>query len=141
MSAAGERSEVVNSSRVRLTNNTASEFYKQMYNTVLFINSNVTIRQLSNDVLEKFFDLRDFALEADIIITEPEIPTWVTRTVQTSNNPPAESYSFDFTDKASNTTTLSGTFRLSQLNHNIPDRGLGNYHIRLESVDGVVTVT
>lgn len=141
MSAAGERSEVINSSRVRLTNTTASEFYKQMYNTQLFINSDVTTHQLTNSTLENLFDLRQFAIEADIILTEPEIPTWVARTVQTNNNPPSENYDFDFTDKNSNTRTLSGSFQLSILNHIIPERGLGNYHIRLESTDGVVTVS
>ena len=142
MSAAGEESEFVNASRVRFTNATLGNFYKQIYNVSVFINAiNTTLRQLSNDTLEKLYDLRDFAIEGDIMVTEPEITTWVGLTVQTNNNPTAQSYQVAFTDENGNTTTLSGTFRLTQLNHNRVEEGAANYHIRLESIDGDVLVT
>ena len=137
----GELQEFVNSQHVALTNATAAETYKQMYNTIVDITSEVTIHQLTNSTLDKLFDIRDFAIEGDIMVTQPEIPTFVALTLQTDNLPPVNSWNISFTDELGNTSTLDSSFRLATLQYRIPDRGDANHHIRLESIDGVVTVT
>lgn len=139
---AGEISEYVNSSNITLTNATNSLLFKNMFNVRVFITSAVTKRQLTNDSIEKHFDPRDFAVEADIFVTEPELATWISYTVQTNNLPDAKSFQVNFPDGAAtpNSTVVSGTMRLSTF----VASGQGNddalYHIRLESVDGAVGV-
>ena len=138
MADAGEQIEFVNSGNVSLVNATDSATFKQLYNLRVSITQNVVTKQTISNLLDKHFDLRDFVVEGDIMITEPEIATWIGYTVQTNNLPPAKSFQIIFTADNGNTSTVSGTFRIKDLFYEIPEEGDANYHVRLESVDGAV---
>lgn len=138
MADAGEKVELVDSGGVMLTNATNSLDFKQLYNIEVDVFADVTKAQLTNSTLEKAFDLRDFKIDADIKLTEPEAITFVTYTDQTKNLPPSKSWTVTYTADNSNSTTQTGTFRLSRLKFLTPEEGYSWYHITLESVDGVV---
>lgn len=138
MADAGEKAELVDSGNVMLTNATNSLDFKQMYNVEVNIEADVTKRQLTNSVLEKLFDLRDFTIDADIRLTEPESILFIGYTDQTKNLPIAKSWTVTYTGDDTNATTQTGTFRLSSLKFITPEEGYAWYHIRLESVEGAV---
>lgn len=136
MADAGELTEFVNSGKVTLTNVTDSLTFKQLYNVQIKLITDVIKRHLTNNALEKFFEPRDFVIEADIMLTTPEIITWVNWTTQTNNLPDSHSWRVSFTPDTGTAVSISGTFRLSQLFFIAPEEGDCNYHIRLESIDG-----
>jgi hypothetical protein len=139
--SAGELSEYVNSARCSLTNNTDSLTFDQMRNVRVFITNDVTKRRNTAGTLEKLFDLRDFAMEGEIWLTEPELVTWVGYTTQTNNSPVSKSWEAQFVAENGNTTTINGTMKVSRLNFLIQEEGAALYDFRLESVDGSVGTT
>jgi len=139
--SAGELAEYVNSARCSLTNTTDSATFDQMRNVRVFITNDITKRRSTAGTLEKLFDLRDFAMEGEIWLTEPELVTWVGYTTQTNNNPISKSWQAAFVAENGNTTTISGTMRVSRLNFLIQQEGAALYDFRLESVDGSVGTT
>jgi len=138
---AGELLEYVNAGNVSFTNVTDSQTYKQMYRVKADITQDVIKKQTISNTIDKQFELRDFAIEGDIWITDPEIAAWVLLTIQTNNLPPAKSFNIVFTADDGGTATITGTFRVKDLIYNVPEEGDSNYHVRLESVDGAVSVT
>ena len=138
MADAGELGEYVDSGQVSLTNVTDNLVFKQMFDTRVNIWADITKHQLTSDNIDKLFDLRDFTIEADIWLTEPELVTFVAYTDQTDHLPVAKSWKVTYTGDDGAATTLTGTFRLSRLKPISPEEGYVNYHIVLESVDGVV---
>lgn len=138
---AGELDELVNSGKVSLTNNTDAETYSQLRRVRVSIVSNVTKTQLINNTWDKQFDLRDFYIDAQIWLTEPEVATWVGWTVQTLSLPDAHSFQVAYETDQGAMTTLSGTFRLASLIYNSDEEGFVVYDVRLESIDGSVMVT
>ena len=138
MADAGELAEFVDSGNVTLTDNQSGDVFKQLYNVRAMIDIAVTKHQRTDDVMEKLFDLRDFAIEADIYLTEPELVTWVALTAQTNNRMPNHTFTVTFTGDNSSATTLSGDFYLTQLHFMASEEGYANYHIRLESDVGDV---
>lgn len=141
MADAGEYAEFVDSGNVKLTNDQSGDEFKQLYNLQVFIDTAFTKRQWADNTLEKLFDLRDFAFEADIYLTEPELATWVTLTAQTDNKPANRQFTMTFTGDNSAATTITGDFYCTQLHFISPEEGYANYHIRMESDDGGVSVT
>ncbi|MDH3833828.1 MAG: hypothetical protein OES34_06670 [Nitrosopumilus sp.] len=93
---------------------------------------------LESEVWDKQFDLRDFAVEGQIWLTEPELVTWVGYTVQTTNRPPAKSWKVAFTGDNTAITSITGTMRVSNLTFVSEEEGYSWYNVRLESVDGAV---
>lgn len=136
-----DTSKIVNSGDVILTNVTDAKVFKLLFNVQPFITTNVTTFQQTNSVLDKLVDIRDYALEADMLLDYSELATWVGYMVQTNNTPISKSFSVAFPDKNGNTTTLSSTFFVSSLTPSATDDRDANIHIRLESVDGVPTVS
>jgi len=141
MADAGEYAEFVDSGNVKITNDQSLDEFKQLFNIQIFIDTPMTKHQRTDSVLEKLFDLRDFAIEADIYLTEPELQTWVALTVQTDNKPPNRQYTVTFTGDNAAATTITGDFYLTQLHFISPEEGYSTYHIRLESDDGGVATT
>jgi len=135
----GELAEFVNSGNVSLTNTTDADLVKQLHNVKAYIHTDVTKRQRTDSVLEKLKDLRDFAIEADIWLTEPELVLWVGYTVQTNNNPPSKTFTIPYTADNGNSTTLASSVFVSDLNYIDNGEGDVNYHVRLESETGSVT--
>ena len=136
--SAGELSEYVNSAKCTLQNATDSLTFDQMRNVRVFITNDVTKRRTTARTLEKLFDLRDFAMEGEIWLTEPELVTWVGYTAQTNNNPVSKSWTATFAAENGNSTTITGTMRISRLHFLIQEEGVALYDFRLESVDGAV---
>lgn len=138
-SGAGEISEFVNSSNITLTNSSHSLLFKNMFNVRVFITADVTRRVLTDRTVEKRYEPRDYAIEADIFLTQPEIGTWVGYT-SSSTLPDLDTWLVAFPDKAGNRTSLSTNLRLKDLIFS----GRGNddtiYHVRLESDTGAVAV-
>lgn len=139
--SAGELAEFVNSGKVSLVNATDTLTFKQMQNVRVFITQETVTNYTISNTVDKHFQPREFAIEGDIMITEPEIATWIGYTVQTNNLPPAKSFQVVFTADNGTSSTVSGTFRIKDLTYNVPTEGDTNYHVRLESVDGAVTET
>lgn len=135
----GELAEYVDSSNVSLTNTTDADLVKQLHNVKAFIHTDITKRQRTDSVMEKLKDLRDFAIEADIWLTEPEVVLWVGYTVQTNNNPPSKTWTISYTGDNGNSTTLASSCFLADLNYIDHGEGYVNYHVRLESESGSVT--
>ncbi len=134
--------DIVNSGNVVLTNATDGNDYKFLFNVTPIIDAQVSKFQLDNSKWDKFVDLRDFAIEADMYLDASELATWISYTVQTNNLPVPKSFTIDFPDKnASTTTTLTGTFYVTSLRPSATDSRDANIHIRLESVDGLVAVS
>jgi len=95
--------------------------------------------ELVISVLEKLKDLRDFHMEGDIWLTEPELVTWVGYTVQTNNNPVSDTFTITYTADNTNSTTIADAMFITDLNFIDDGDGYAIYHIRLESEDGTVT--
>ena len=137
----GELLEYVNATNVSFTNVTDAQTYKQMYRVKVFITQDIIKKQTISNTIDKQFELRDFVIEGDIMITDPEIGVWILLTVQTNNLPPAKSFNIVFTADDGGTATITGTFRVKDLIYDVPEEGDSNYHVRLESVDGAVSVS
>lgn len=138
MVSAGELDEYVDSSGVKLENVTDALEFKQLHNIKHDVQVPTTIRQKTDDTLELLYDLRRFAIEGDVWLTEPEVVTWVALTVASNSRLPEKSWKITYTDEKTNATTLTGTMVLTQLVTIDPGVGSTNHHIRLESVDGAV---
>lgn len=136
---AGELAEFVDSGNVSLVNATDNLTFKQLRRVRPSVKANVIPKQTISNVLDNRFDLRNFWIDAQIWLTEPEITTWVGWTVQTLNLPDPHSWQVKFTGDDGTTSTLSGTFRLSDLSWNSEEEGYSVYDIKLVSVDGVPT--
>lgn len=138
MADAGELNEYVNAGKVTITNSTDALTFKQLSNIRISIDTAVTKRQRTDSVLEKLVDLRDFIIEGEIYLTEPELVTWVGYTAQTNNKLPEKLFLVTFTDEQGNPTTISSDFILTRLQYVAPEKGYVIYTIRLDSVGGVV---
>jgi hypothetical protein len=139
--SAGELAEYVNSAKCSLNNVTDSLKFDQLRNVRIFITNDVTKRRTTARTLEKLFDLRDFAMEGEIWLTEPEVVIWVGYTAQTNNNPTSKSWNVTFVAENTDTTTITGTMRVSRLNFMVQEEGAALYDFRLESVDGAVAAS
>ena len=139
MADAGELAEFVGSGQTTLTKTTGTLVYKQLHSIQAHIHTDVTKRQRTDSVLEKLKDLRDFWIEGDIWLTEPELVTWVGYTVQTNNNPVSDTFTISYTGDDTNSTTLAGSMFITDLDFLDNGDGYDIYHVRLESEDGVVT--
>jgi len=137
MTDAGERDEIINGGKWSIINSTDALTFKQMRNVRLYIDTGVVKRQRTDSVLEKHFDLRDFAVEAEIWLTEPELVTWVGYTTQSNNLPPKKLFLITGTDEQGNGATMSSDFYLTKLHFIAPEEGFSWYEIRLESEGGV----
>lgn len=140
MADAGQRSEFAASGKVAFSNNTDSLDYVQLENISFDIETTFTKEQLSNNTLEKLTDLRDWNIEADITLTTPDIAPWVTLTVQTNNQLPSKEYYIVLTPESGSAVTISGSFYLAIFRTIDTGIGTSRHHIRLESVDGAVTL-
>ena len=135
---AGELNEFIDSGKVSLINATDSLTFKQLRRVRPSIAPlNVIPIQTISNTIDKHFDLRNFWIDAQIWLTEPEIATWIGYTTQTLNLPVSKSWQVTHTDDQGTTSTLSGTFRLASLVFSSEEEGYSVYDVRLESVDGV----
>lgn len=136
-----DTSKIVNSSNVVLTNETDAKIFKLLFNVRPFITSTISKFQLTDSTWDKFTDVQDYAIEADMFLDYSELATWISYMVQTNNTPLAKSFSLKFPDKDANTTTLTSTFYVASLAPSATDDRDTNIHIRLESTTGAVAVT
>ncbi len=141
MADAGELAEYVGSGQISLTKTTGSLVFKQLHNIQAHIHTTVTRRQRTDSILEKLKDLRDFWIDADIWLTEPELVTWVGYTVQTNNNPVSDTFTITYTADNTSSTTLADAMFVTDLDFIDNGEGYANYHIRLESEDGTVSAS
>lgn len=139
MADAGELAEYVGSGQVSFTNTTGSLTFKQLHNIKAKIHTNFTVRQRTDSVMEKLKDLRDFQIEGDIWLTEPELVTWVAYTLQSNNNPPSNTFTVSFTADNTAASTVASPCFVADLEFIDDGQGYVNYHVRLESETGVVT--
>lgn len=130
-----DTSKIVNSGDVILTNTTNSKVFKLLFNVKVFISMEVTKFQLTNSNWDKFYDLPDYAIEADMLLAENELPLWTAYVLQTNNVPGDKVFTLAFPDKDANTTTLTGTFKVVSITPSATDDRDANIHIRLESSD------
>ena len=138
---AGVLSDYVDSGNVSLTNvSDGEEVFTQLRRVRVFTESDVSKSQLTDDTLEKHFDLRDYRIEGEIWLTNPEIGTWIGYTVQTNNLPPAKSWRVTWKADDGGTNTTTGTFRVSRLSFVSEEEGYSLYDFTLESIDGAVAV-
>ena len=139
MPDAGELAEYVGSGQITLTNTTGVLTFKQLHNVQAFIHTSYVTHQLTDSTMEKLKELRDFAIEADIWLTEPELVAWVAYTLQSNNNPPSNTFTISYTGDDTNATTLASPMFVADLNFIDNGEGYAIYHVRLESETGVVT--
>ena len=78
--------DYIDTQDVTITNTTDSLTYKQATNVRFFIEAKLTRRQRTDDIFENLWDLVTPAIEADIMVTQPEIAALVTLMVQTNND-------------------------------------------------------
>ncbi len=133
--------DYIDTQDVTITNQTDSLTYKQATNVRFYIEAKLSRRQRTDDIFENLWDLVIPAIEADIMVTQPEIAALVALTAQTNNEPPIKSWAVAMSDEGASTTTLSGSAQLAKFV--FVDEGIGSmkYNIRLEFTESAVTVT
>lgn len=132
--------ERVDTQNVSLTNTTDSETYLQLLNVMPSMTSQLTRRQRTDSIIENLWDLRVTAIEGDIILTTPEIATWVAYMLQANNVPPTKTWQLSYTPMTGAAKTLTITGQVSLLH--LIDSGIGvaTYHFRIESTTSTVTI-
>jgi hypothetical protein len=141
MSVAGELDETVNQGKVLLINTTDSEDYKQLHRMRVSITQQVIRNYTMSNTVDKHFQPRDFVVEGDIWVTEPEVATWIARTVHTNNLPDFKGFQIQMTADNGDVTNITGTFRIRDIIYDVPEEGDTNYHVVLESINGVPTAS
>ena len=140
-SNAGERTELIDSGNIRLTNVTDNLHYNQLAQVHVTTVSDVTKRQRTDSTLDKFVDLRDMWVDGLIYLTEPEIVSFVALTVQTNNLPPARAWRIIYTADNGSSTQVDGSFYLTTFKFESEEEGYAIYRFHLESTNGVITAT
>ncbi len=141
MADAGEINEVVDTQKVTLTNTTDSQTYKQCISIAVDIDTDMTRRQRTDSVFENLWDLRHAAIEADLLLTTPELAGLVALTAQTNNVPPTKTWTIAMTSVSGATVSIAGSAQLKTLQTRDTGRGMVVQHIRLEFTSTTVTVT
>jgi hypothetical protein len=138
---AGIPVDYIDTQDITITNTTDAISYDQATNIRFYIQAALTRRQRTDSIFENLWDLVTPAVEADIMVTQPEIAALVALTAQTNNEPPVRSWAVAMSDEGGTTTTLSGSAQLARLQ--FIDEGIGGvkYNIRLEYSESAVTVT
>ena len=138
---AGIPADYIDTQDVTITNQTDAISYDQATNVRFYIEAKLTRRQRTDSIFENLWDLVTPAIEADIMVTQPEIAALVALTAQSNNEPPSKNWEVGMSDEGGTTTTLSGTAQLATLR--FIDEGIGamKYLIRLEFTESTVSVT
>lgn len=137
---AGEWAERVDTQDVSLINVTDSLTFKQLLNVFPDISASLTRHQLTDDTIENLWDLRVTFIEGDIVLTTPEITTWVAFTLQTNNKPPVKTWRLSYKPISGATVTVDISGQVSVFRLIDTGRGVALYHFRIEATSSAVTV-
>ena len=143
MSAVGTRQKLVNAQKMTLTNVTDNQSYTQLSNLVYDITRSTKFKSLQNATMERLFGVANNSLEFDILLTVPQVATFIdlTRIISNVNrNLPVKSWRITGTSKDGTTFTITFSGSVVALRTIRPNAGAGEHHIRIESTDITVTV-
>jgi len=136
---AGELAELINAEDVTLTNQTDSLTFGQLFN-ITWGSKTPTNEHVNTSGTRDTTDLPDLAfIEGDILITQPEITTFVGYRAKTAKALTAKNWDIGFTAFNTTTDTIRIVAKMVDLQFLGPEEGGAWFHIRLESETGLVT--
>jgi len=139
MANAGELAEVVNAELVELTNQTDSEDYGQLYN-VRWSSTFPTHKRVSIDKTEHHYTgLPSITIAADILITKPEVTTFVGYNQLSGGDLPTKNWDLKVTAFDTTTDTIRIVGKMTGLDFIGPEEGDSWFHITITSDTGVIT--
>jgi len=141
MADVGTQAQYVDAVKFKLTNITDSQTFIQLQNVRFGLIHGMEKKARTDGNIDKFYNSSDNFIEADIMLTRPQIATLVTLATITSGNLPTKTWELNMVDIAGTTTTLQASAQLAQFYAIRPVVGLSMFHIRLECSSITVTVT
>ena len=140
MTNAGELAEVVNADKVNLVNATDSLTFGQLYNISWSSRYQMHKRTTTDKVGKMYPNIGIVTIEGDILITTPEITTFVGYHSLTSGDLPSKNWDLEITGK---NTTLDkvrlGNAKMSGLSMIAGEVGEANFHVVFTSTTGDVS--
>lgn len=136
---AGEVAETINADLVELTNATNSLDYGQLFN-IRWSSRHPTHKRVSIDKTEKTYTgLAAITIEADILITQPDITTFVSNNTLSGGDLPLKNWDLKVTAKDTTTDSIRIAGKMTGLDFLGPEEGDSWFHIILTSETGVIT--
>ena len=141
MTNAGELLEVVNADTVNLTNATDSLTFGQLYNISWSSRYQMHKRTTTDKVGKMYPNIGVVTIEGDIIITMPEITTFVGyHTPLSSGDLVSKNWDLELTGQNTNTDTVRlGNAKMSGLSFIAGELGEANFHVTFTATTGDVS--
>jgi len=139
MVKAGEEAELVNAQRYTLTNSTDSLTFDQMYNLRFNIARPIRKRTTTDGVVRTIEGSAENTIEADVLITTPEITTMVGYTQLSSGALPTKNWDVQTTDRTGTVDTLRFTGRVTGLSMIRQMVGGTWFHLTIQTTVEAVT--
>ena len=139
MVKAGEEAELVNAQRYTLTNSSDSLTYDQMYGLKFIATRPVRKRVRTDGVIFTLEGAGDHIIEADILVTTPEITTLIALTKLTSGSLPEKNWDVQTTDRTGTVDTLRFKGKVIALQLVRQQFGATWFHISIQTTDTEVT--
>ncbi|MCK5600895.1 hypothetical protein KAR91_03440 [Candidatus Pacearchaeota archaeon] len=145
MSKAGTQPEFVNAQLLSLTNVTDGERYDQIQNLALDLKRATYFKSLQDGNIDRLYGAADNALEFDLVLTVPEVITFVNLTKMTDlgSNRTLPEKIWRISGVAKNGTTFRIDFSgaVVVFRTNKPILGAVSHHVRVEATSITVTET
>lgn len=136
---AGELAEVVNADQVNLTNATDSLTFGQLYNITWRSLYPIHKRTRTDKLRETYVGLPDIQIEGDILITQPEITTFVTYHSLSGGTLPEKNWDFEITSKDTTADKVRIVAMMTGLNMIAGETGGAIFHVQFTTVTGVIS--
>ncbi len=130
---AGELGELVNAEQVNLTNATDSLTFGQLYNLTWTSRTPTHKRTTVDKKLKRYAGLPDIAIAGDILITQPEITTFVGYHSFSGGKLTAMNWDLEIVAKDTTTDTVRISAIMTGLGFIAPEAGGSWFHIILEN--------
>ena len=130
---AGELAEVVNADKVDLTNASDSLTFGQLYNITWNSRTPTHKRTTTDHKLKRYAGLPDIAISGDILITKPEVTTFVGYHSFTNGTLTAKNWDLEIVAKDTTTDKVRISAIMTGLGFIAPEKGGSWFHITLEN--------
>ena len=136
---AGELAELTNADQVNLTNATDVLTFGQLFNITWNSKSPTHKRTTTDHKLKRYAGLPDIAIAGDILITQPEVTTFVGYHTFTGGTLPAKNWDLEMTAKDTTTDKVRISAIMTGLGFIAPEKGGSWFHVTLENQTEAIT--
>lgn len=133
----GTEAKLVNTQSVRLLQ--GANDYQQLYNLAVTVTRPSRKKACTDGRIQKLEGLGEHRIEGDLLLTVPEIVTFLGYTALVNRALPINVWTLQFTARDTTTDSISISAKLTTLQFIRPEAGATLYHIILETVDTEVT--